>query len=187
MCISNFDILYQGLTNALLILKRCPFPYIFYNLRVTYKGISHANSILINTKNGNFTRYEPHGSKESWGDLDVNLTKIAIMNNVAYELPCVSCPFYGIQSMMIDNVGFCQTSVLYNLLSKLDKNYNYIKTTSRCKTSKNEILSLMTSLLLNIYQKLPNNLKSVFLGYNTLTIFQKKTLEEAIIITQTQN
>lgn len=181
----SFKILKDDLSKALSQRKQCPYDFIFYNLRVTRQGISHANSILINTKNGNFSRYEPHGFSESWGNLDVNLSKVAQINNVIYEPPAVSCLFYGIQTSMNDNIGLCQTAVLYNLLSKLDKKYDYRDTILSTKKSKSAIFSLMTDLLLNIYNKLPNELKSVFLGYSTLNIFQKETINQAIIITQT--
>lgn len=183
----NFNILKEDLSKAILKLNKCPYPFIFYNLHVSKGGISHANSIIINTKNGRFSRYEPHGSYESWGDLDVNLSKIAQINNVFYDPPTIFCPITGIQTKMNDNIGFCQTSVLYNLLSKLDKNYNYIRATSSSINSRNEIISLMVSLILNIYKKLPEELKSLLLGYNSLNIFQRKLLDEAIINTQTQN
>lgn len=195
LCISLIDIRWTGdynilkkdMTLAISSLNKCPYPYIFYNLSVTYKGISHANSILINTRKGTFSRYEPHGFYESWGDLDVNLSKIAILNNVIYEPPCITCPFYGVQSMMKDNVGFCQTAVLYNLLSKLDKNYIYLTTTLSSEKSRKEIISLIVDLLLNIYKKLPEELKSLFLGYSSLNVFQLNILNEAIINTQIQN
>lgn len=184
----NFNILKTDIEKALKISKNCPYPFIFYNLRVTYQGISHANSIIINTKDGRFTRYEPHGSNESWGDLDLNLIEISILNNVKYDPPLKNCLYFGIQTMMGDSIGFCQTAVLYNLLSRIDVNkYNYINTVISPKRSRDAIFSLMVDLLLNIYQKLPKNLKTVFLGYNNLNVFQKNTLNETIITTQTQN
>jgi hypothetical protein len=190
ICLYNFSIRWNGDFNVLLndmklafmLLPTCNFKYAYHNLNVAVIE-SHANSLVIDTKTGNFKRYEPHGHGGSdWKGLDKALSAIAKHFNVIYTKPLDYCPRYGIQTMAGLDYGLCQTAVLYNLLSQIDsKNYNYDQVTLTREKSRKALLAFILEFLTVFYIKLPEHFKHMFLHWKDLSVFQQQEIADAII------
>jgi hypothetical protein len=178
----NYDAFRSELEHAFFSRHLCILPYVFHNLNIIKDGSSHANYLIFEKNSGNFSRYEPYGSVNKDIDLDIILTEFAIKWRVTYTAPENHCPIIGIQTMYDDNIGLCQTAVLYNLLSKLNPiKYNYNISTLSKGRAKKALYDLLEELLVHIYENLNTNDRVLFLQYGNLNDSQKTILNNKII------
>jgi len=167
----------SGLTELFINKDVCTFKYMFSNLNIRIDNTSHANFLLLDIRNRTMIRYEPHGSSSRNDLLDNVLYNFCVYNQYLYVPPVIYCPNFGIQTMSQENIGLCQTSVLYALLSMLNPNkYDYSKATSSKINARKSLGNLMITLLTHIYTILPNNFKSLFLNYDNLSESDKNNV-----------
>lgn len=152
----------------------CKFEYLVVKLSI--KSV-HANYLLINLRSKKMYRYEPHGTINYDKGLEALLPYIGSIIGVDYKPLEDYCPLFGMQTVSFDSRGMCQTAVLYDILSKLDpKKTKYKNGILDVKVASEELRRVASIFLTNIYYKLPKDLRTPFLYYNSISPFARQTI-----------